>query len=213
MSIRPRITSTLPAGTILLLFLSLCPAARACDGTSSLTCNGQPQTYAGPSGSCSASSLFGGGKASFDVTQGRVYAAAQGGFGTGSADAATDDEYLVKGPGSGPVTLTAVLTSQPIINAGSGTLLIRQSTSNQNSRSLNEMDRFQTIYLPLTIQTAIGQAFALHYEVSASAYSTSQVDGVMSFTNLPAGVSVVSCRYLVTPVHATTWGQVRKIYH
>jgi hypothetical protein len=202
----------LVAGALLMSSPPMATRADACSGTSTIVCLGQTWTYAAPVGTNGAGNGEAYASASFDAARGQVNAyASSWGFGAGSSSA-TDDEFTVTGPGSGPVSFQAVLTCGINNACGSGSALVRRDASHQLSGWCNELQ--MSAQLPLTIQASIGQTFPLHYEVSASAGPSCAftMSGQLSFSGLPAGVSVVSCRYLATPVRATTWGRLRSTY-
>jgi hypothetical protein len=211
-TVRVFLGSALVASAMLLSFPPTVTPADACTGTSRIVCCGHTWVYAVPAGTNGAGNGEGYASASFDAARGQVSAyASSWGLGAGGT-ASTDDEFTVTGPGSGPVSFQAVLTCGGANSCGSGSALIRLDASHQLSGWCNELQL--STQLPLTIQTSIGQSFPLHYEVSASASPgcSFTMTGQLSFSGLPAGVSVVSCRYLATPVHATTWGRLRSVY-
>jgi hypothetical protein len=204
--------SALVASALLMLFPPMATRAEACSGTSKVVCCGQTWTYAVPAGTNGAGNGEGYASGSFDAARGQVNAyASSWGSGAGGT-AATDDEFTVTGPGSGPVSFQAILTCGGANSCGDGSALLRRDASHQVSGWCNELQL--STQLPLAIQASIGQSFPLHYEVSASASPgcSFTMNGQLSFSGLPAGVSVVSCRYQATPVRATTWGRLRSTY-
>lgn len=70
--------------------------------------------------------------------------------------------------------------------------------------------------LVLPLSHAVGEEFALAYEVSASAQSTAQAQGVLSFAGLPPGYGITSCQGFAgegaVPVRRASWGAVKSHY-
>jgi hypothetical protein len=81
-----------------------------------------------------------------------------------------------------------------------------------------QVDVIRTLSLPLTIVagTPATIAFEIAVFVPAGGDAGGSGSGIIHFTALPSGASVVSCRGFgagVTPTRSSTWGQLKLRYH
>ena len=144
---------------------------------------------------------------------------------------AFDDYDIIGVPNGTPVSLTAVLTVDgAVYTAGCGgtgcggyyvARLIHgtEVAEAQHSDHLfqGRIEHHDVLSIPLTI--IAGQPERLEFKLdgarSPGGSHGSEARGVLSFTGLPAGASVVSCQGFgvgPTPARRSSWGRLKSIY-
>jgi len=212
-----------------VIALTLASHAWASCPTSLMNC-GVPIESSATADSCAYSDCNGSGHASFNAALGRVAASAQGGScsGVGQASARSDDDYEVAGVASGtPLIFMATLTVSEFVCPGSVVGCCAGAASAalygpvEGDSILVSTHGATCLSLPTTVQVMIqanaGDPFRVVAIAQASGNETASgtIVGTLSFTGLPAGASVTSCRGFVqsaAPALATTWGELKSTY-
>jgi len=197
--------------------------------TTQLNCGGSIESSA-VADSCSYSDCDGSGHASFNAVLGRVAAAAQGGScsGVGLASVRSEDEFQVGGVAPGtPLTFRAVLTVNEVVCPGTvvgccaGTASAALYGPVEGDSILVSTHGASCISLPTTVQVSVqanaGDPFRVVAiaQASGNEIASGTIVGTLSFTGLPAGASVTSCRGFsqsAAPTLVATWGKLKSVY-
>lgn len=170
------------------------------------------------------------GEASWDMGSGRVFMRSNGWL-TGIVVDAFDD-FDVTGVAAGtPVDLVAVLTVDGAVwtdgcgGSGCGGLYEVKLFHGDDSLVVlhadqlftGRIDHHDVLQLPLTITAGQPERLEIraHGRRSPGGAHLSEATSVLTFTGLPAGVGITSCKGFagaVVPARPSTWGRVKSLY-
>ena len=167
-----------------------------------------------------------GGRASYDLVTGRLYAEARGcsgfdGPGGGSANVRASDRFrLVGPPGGGPVVFEARLQLAGGVGGSFGTCsgdILELGGASASANDGGTMALHTTITIPISHQ--VGDEFRIDCYASGSAGGSGGlgfVEAQLSFAGLPPGYGVASCQGYAgdgaVPTRKASWGAFKLHY-
>jgi hypothetical protein len=164
-------------------------------------------------------------QAGYSIPGGTLYSAASSGFDGCRAQTTVEDDFSVIGAPAGTVVpLTARLSlslyANDLMGPGNAYAGLVEGTSNSSAVDWNLIDfggNTRETVLSVQVTAIVGTPFHMRYFVGSHVGELcfAQWHGTFDFTEIPAGVSVVSCNGYAqapTPTLPSSWGRLKARY-